>query len=114
MIIFLDIELQIIQAWLVVTPYSRFYTVSNFLFRRYGGLNFSVKDCMSHFSMFAPTKSTVKLANGNQGHARVIGIILCRFPTCPIIYILWTVYYFLGHPSNTISLDSLEFYVGSQ
>ena len=40
---------------------------------------------MSHFSMFVPTKTTVKLANGNRVHAQGIVIIVCRFPKCSII-----------------------------
>ena len=66
---------------------------------------------MSHFSVFAPTKVTVKLANGNMVHAQVIGIILCYFSNCPIIYPVGIVYYCPGHPSNTISLGDLKFYV---
>ena len=66
---------------------------------------------MSHFSMFVPTKATVKLANVNTGHAQVVGIILCCFPNCPIIYTVGTVYYFPGHPSNTISSVALNFYL---
>ena len=49
---------------------------------------------MSHFSMFLPTKATVKLANGNTGNAQVIGIILCIFPNCYIMYTVVPVYYF--------------------
>ena len=52
--------------------------------------------------MFVPTKATDKLANGNTGHAQEIGIILCHFPKCPIIYPVVQIYYFPGHPSNTI------------
>ena len=62
--------------------------------------------------MFVPTKSTLKLGNGNMGHAQVIGVILCRFPNCSIIYPVGPVYYFPIHPYNTISSGSLKFYVG--
>ena len=55
----LDVDLQMIQAWLVVATFSKFYTVSTELFHKYGGLNFSVTILMSHFSMFVPTKDTV-------------------------------------------------------
>ena len=41
---------------------------------------------MSRFSMFVPTKSTVKLAIGNTGHAQVIRIIVCRFTNFHIIH----------------------------
>ena len=69
---------------------------------------------MSHFSMFVPTKATMKMADENTGHAQAIGIILCRFPNCSIIYPAVTVYYCTGHPSNTISSGDLKFYVGFQ
>ena len=67
---------------------------------------------MSHFSMFVPTKATVKLANGNTGHTQGIGIILYRFTNFTIIYSVVPVYYFTGHPYNTISLGDLKFYAG--
>ena len=62
--------------------------------------------------MFVPTKATVKLANGNTGHAQGIGIILYCFTNCLIIYPAGTVYYCTGHPSNTISSGALKFYIG--
>ena len=61
--------------------------------------------------MFVTTKSTVKLANGNMGHAQGIGIVLCRFLNCSIIYPVVIFYYFTGCPSNTISSGALKFYV---
>ena len=96
----------------MVAPPSKFYTVSTALFHKYGGANVAVTNCMSHFSMFVSTKATVKLANGNTGHAQGIGIILCRFPNFLIIYPVGLVYYFPGHPSNTISSGALKFYIG--
>ena len=51
-------------------------------------MNISVKNCMSQFSMFLPTKATVKLANWNMGHDQVIGSIFCRLLTVPL-YIQW-------------------------
>ena len=65
----------------MVTATSKVHTVSNVLFHKYGGENVAVINCMSHFSMFVPTKATVKLANGNMGHDQIIGIILCLFPS---------------------------------
>ena len=62
--------------------------------------------------MFVPTKDTVKLANGNTGHAQGIGSILCRFTNCSIIYPVGPVYYCPDHPSNTISSGALKFYIG--
>ena len=95
----LDIDLQMLQAWLVVAPPSKFYTVSTVLFHKDRGEIFAVTNCMSHFSLFVKTKATVKLANGNTGHAQVIGIILCYFPNCLIIYPVGPVYYFqVTHP----------------
>ena len=82
------------------------------LFHEDGGANFAVTNCMSHFSMFVLTKATVKLDNGNTGHAQGIGIILCRFPNCSIIYPVGPVYYCPDYPSNTISSGALKFYIG--
>ena len=96
---------------MVATP-SNIYTVSTVFFHKDGGANVAVTNCMSHFSMFVPTKATVKLANGNMGHAQVIGIILCCFPNCLIIYPVGPVYYCPGQPSNTISSGVLKFYIG--
>ena len=64
--------------------------------------------------MFPPTKATVKLANGNTGHAQVIGIMLCCFHSCPSIYLVGPVYYCPCHPSNTISSGAIKIYVGFQ
>ena len=47
-------------------------------------------------------------------HDQGIGIILCIFPKCSIIYPVGLVYYFPGHPYNTISSGALKFYVGFQ
>ena len=67
---------------------------------------------MSRFSIFFPTKATVKLANGNTVHAQGIGIILCRFTNYLIIYPVGPVYYCPGHPFNTISSCALKLYTG--
>ena len=67
---------------------------------------------MLHFSMFVPTNATVKMANGNTGHAQGIGIILCRFLNCSVIYPVVPVHYCPGHPSNTMSSGFLKFYIG--
>ena len=98
----------------MVAPTSKFYTVSTILFHKYVGENVSVKNCMSHFSMFVPTKATVKLTDGKMGHAQGIGIILCCFSKFFIIYPVVPVYYCPGQPSNTISSGSLKFHVGFQ
>ena len=106
--------LHMLQSWLVVALSSKSYTVSTVLFHKYGGANVAVTNCMSHFYMFVPTKSTVKLANGNTEHAQWIGVILCSFPKCPIIYPAVLFYYCPGYPYITISLVALTFYVGFQ
>ena len=103
-----------LQYWLVVDPSSNLYTVSTVLFCKYGGANFAVKILISRISMFFPNKATVKLANGNTWHAQWIGITLCCFTHCYIIYPVVPVYYFPGHSTNTISSVALKFYVGSQ
>ena len=95
-------------------PSSKLYTVSTLLFHEYGGENFTVTNFMSHFYMFVTTRANVKLSNENTGHAHGIGIILCVFPNCSIIYLVVPVYYFPGHLSNTISSDDLKLYVGFQ
>ena len=64
--------------------------------------------------MFVSTKTNVKLANENTGHSQLIGIILCCFPNCSIIYPVGPFYYCLDNPSNTILSDALIFYVGSK
>ena len=78
------------------------------------GENVAVTNFMSHFSMFVPTKSYVKLANGNMGHAQVISIFLCHFTNCVIIYPVVPFYHCPGNPSNTISSGDLKFYLGFQ
>ena len=71
-------------------------------FDKYLGANVAVKNFMSHFYISVSTKATIKFTNGNTLHAQLIGIILCRFTNCSIIYTVGPVYYFQGHPSNTI------------
>ena len=75
------------------------------------GVNAAVTNFMSHFYMFVPTKYTVKLSDGNMGHAQVIGFILCRITNDSIIHMVGKVYYFPVRPSNTISSGALKFYV---
>ena len=81
----------------MVAPYSKSYTVSTVLFHKYVGANVAVTNCKSRFYMFLSTKATLKLANGNTGHAQGIEVILCRFPKCSIIYPVVPVYYCPGH-----------------
>ena len=84
------------------------------LFLKDGGVNIGIPDFFSTFSIFVPTRANMKFSGGNMGHAQLIGIILCRFTNCPNIYHVGPVYYYPGHPSNTISLDALKFHVGFQ
>ena len=78
-------------------------------FHKYGEANVAVTNCMSHFSMFVPTKATVKLANGNTVNAQVIRIFLCRFLNCSILCPVRTVYYCLSNPSKTSHQVSSNF-----
>ena len=110
----LDVDLQMLQAWLVFAPSLKLYIVSTVLFHKYVGANIAVANFMSNFFMSFPTKATVKLSNRNTGRVQVIGIVLCCFPNCPSIYPVVPVYYFPGHLYNTISLGALKFYVGFQ
>ena len=72
----------------MVVPSSIFYTVSTVLFHKYGVANVAVKFSMSHFSMFVPTKATVKLADENMGHSQ--GIVLFYVIFLPVLlYIRW-------------------------
>ena len=103
-----------IQALLVVAPPSKFYTVSTVLFHKDGGANVAFTNSMPHFSMFVPTKTTVKMVNGNTVHAQGSWVILCCFSKCYIIYPVGLIYYFPGHPTNTISSGDLKFYGGFQ
>ena len=66
------------------SPSSNIYTFSTVLFYKYRGENVSVANCMSHFSMFILTKSTMEVANVNTGHAQVNVILLCCFDNYPI------------------------------
>ena len=90
----------------MVSPSSILYTVSIVFFHKYVGENVEVTNFMSHFSMFVPTKSDVKLDNGNMGHAQVIGIILCHFTNFTIINTVVPVFY----TSNAISLGAFTCY----
>ena len=98
----------------MVAPTSKLYTISTMLFHKSGEENVAVTNCMSHFSMFVPTKATVKLDNEDTGNDQGIEIILCCFTYCYIIYPMGPVYYCPGHPYNTISSGAFKFYVGFQ
>ena len=89
----LDVDLHMLQAWLVVAPPSKFYILSTVLFHKNGGANVGVTNFISHFSMLLPTKANVKLDNENTGNDQVIGIILCHFTNWPIIYPVGPIYY---------------------
>ena len=92
----------------MVSPPSKFYKFSFVFFHKDVGDNVTVTNFISHFSKFFPTKAIVKLANLNTVHSQVIGIVVCCFPNGSTIYLVVTVYYFPGHPSNTISSGALK------
>ena len=106
--------LQMFQAWPVVSPSSKLYKVYTMFFHRNRGAKFGITNCRSQFSKLVQTNSNVKLTNGIMGHAQVTEIILCSFNNCSIIYPVVPVYYFIGDPSNNISLCTLKWYVGFQ
>ena len=93
---------------------SNFYIVYTVLFHTDVVADVAVTNCMSHFSFFFLTKATIKIDNGNTVHSQDIRKFLYSFPNCSIICTGGPVYYFPGHPSNTISSVSLKFYVGFQ
>ena len=74
-----DVDLHILQVLLLVATSSKIYTVSTVWFHKYRGSNVSVTNFMSRFSLFVPTKATMKLANGNRVNAQGISIILLFF-----------------------------------
>ena len=87
-----DVDIHMLKAWLVISTSSKSYTVSTMLFYKHVGDNVWVKNPISLFSMYVPTKANVKLANGNKGMAQVAVIILCNCTNFPIIYPLGSVY----------------------
>ena len=76
--------------------------------------NVAFKNWISWFSMFVPTKDTMKIANGNIVQSKGIGMIYWHFTNCSIIYPVGPVYYCPRHSPNTISPVALNVYVGSQ
>ena len=80
----LDVDLQMIQYWIVVDTSSNFYTVPIVLFHKYGGVNVSVKNCVSHFYMIVPTKANAKLAHWNTVHDQRIEIFYVILITAPL------------------------------
>ena len=84
----LDVDHQMLQAWLVATPSSTFYTVYVMLFHKYRGANFSVKNCMPHFSMFVPTKATVKFLMETQDMPKEMRLFYVILLTVSL-YIWW-------------------------
>ena len=65
----------------MVAPPSKLYTVSDVLFHKYGGANVAVTNCMSHFSVFVPTKATVKLAKETRDMSKELGLVYVAFLT---------------------------------
>ena len=73
--ILLDVDLKVLHGWLVVSPYSKVYTVLTVFFNKYGGAIFGVKNGLLHFSMFITTKFNIKSAGGNMGDSQGVGIV---------------------------------------
>ena len=82
----LDLDLHMIQDWLVVYLSSKYYTFITVLFHKYGSSDDGVKLIISDYYMFVPTKVNVKSANGNTEYDQLTGIILCCVPNYPIMY----------------------------
>ena len=97
----------------MVAPPSKFYTVSNVLFCKYGGANIAVKNWMSNFICLSQTRPLWNWLVEKQDIHKELGF-LCCFPNCFIVYPVVTVYYCLGSPSSTISLCALKLYFGYQ
>ena len=75
----------------MVDTSSKCYTVSTLLFHKDGVENISIKNCMSHFSIFVQTKANVKLANGNTRRAHGMG----RFYVITLTIPLYIHFFFL-------------------
>ena len=74
----------IAECWLLLI--RNFIQFKLSFFHKHGGEYFGVTNCLWHLSMFFPTRSNVKSTDGNTGHTQGIGIILCWFTNCTIIY----------------------------
>ena len=72
------------ECWLLLI--RNFIQFKLCFYHKYGGENFGFTNFLSHLSMFVPTRSNVKLTDVNTGHSQRIGIILCWFTNCTIIY----------------------------
>ena len=88
----LDVDLHMLHDWLVGALSSKFYKVSTLLCYKHRVSNVGVTNFLYHFFMFVSNKINMKLANSNTGHAQEIGIILCNFLNCPIIYLVGLFY----------------------
>ena len=62
----LDVDIQMLQALLVVSPSLEFIQSQLRVLNKDEGANIGLKN---YISMFAPIKESVKLTNGNMGHA---------------------------------------------
>ena len=112
---FLDVELQMLQAWLVVANSSKCYTVYTAFLHKYGGENVAITYFMSHFSMFFPTRATLKLDNENMRHAQGIGLFYVILLTVPS-YIRWKQFLILQvtlqTPSHQVSSKCMLVFKG--
>ena len=92
-----------IQAWILVAPFSKIYTVSTVLFHKYGGANVRVKNWMSHFSMFVPTKVNVKLVMKKRNTPKKLGLSYVSPLTYPLYLQQDQFITVQVHPYNSIS-----------
>ena len=69
-----------------------------------------------HVTVFngSTNQSQCKFYYVNMGHDQGIGVILCRFHICTMIYSVVPVYYCLDHSSSTISSGDLKLCFGLQ
>ena len=73
-----------LQDLLLVAPSSNMYTVSTLLFYEDVRDNVGFNNFMSHFYMFVPTKTNMKLANGNMIHAQKMRLSYVVLLTVPL------------------------------
>ena len=84
----LEVDLQMLWAWLVVAPPSKIYTVSTVLFRRYGGSNFAVKIACLTFLCFLPLMALWNWLMETRDMTKELILFYIVFLTVPL-YIQW-------------------------
>ena len=84
----MGVDLQTIQAWMLVASSSKFYTVSTVLFHKYVGANVAVKNCMSHFLHLSQPRSPWNWLMETRYMPKELVIFFVAFLTVPL-YIQW-------------------------